>query len=138
MQYHCLFIYHLLRHSSLILLSGDIKSNPGPISTSGQCFLICHFNLNSIAAYSYAKLSFLTAYNLIHSFDIICLSETYLNSETPPNDTSLELPGYNLFRSDHPFNNKRGCVYIYDKSPIPLRITKPVNSICSYSSANLF
>ena len=33
----------------------------------------------------------------VHSFDINCLSETYLNSEPPPNDTRLELPGYNLF-----------------------------------------
>ena len=58
---------------------------------------------------------------LVHSFDIICLSETYLNSETPLNDTRLELSSYNLFRSDHPSNNKRG-VCIYYKSTLPLRI----------------
>ena len=60
--------------------------------------------------------------NLVHSFYIIYLSETYLNSETPPNDTRLELPGYNLFRSDHPSNNKRGGVCVYYKSTLPLRI----------------
>ena len=48
-----------------------------------------------------------------HSFDIICLSETYLNLETPPNDTRLELPGYNFFDSDHPSNNKRRGVCTY-------------------------
>ena len=117
-----ILIYYLLWCNSLILLSGDIKTNPGPILSSGQCFSICHWNLNSITAHNYAKLSLLTAYNLVHSFDIICLSETYLNSETPPNDTRLELPGYNLFRSDHPSSNKRGGVCVYYKSTLPLRI----------------
>ena len=82
---------------SLILLGGDIKTNPNPVSSSEQCFSICHWNLNSIAAW----LSLLTAYNLVHSFDITCLSETYLKSETPSNDTCLELPSYNLFLSDY-------------------------------------
>ena len=65
--------------------------------------------------------------NLVHSFHIIYLSETYLNSETPPNDTRLELPGYNLFRSDHPSNNKREGVCIYYKSTLPLRILNILN-----------
>ena len=120
--YVFILIYYLRWCSSLILLSGDIKTNPGPTPSSGQCFSICHWNLNSITAHNFAKLSLLTAYNLVHSFDIICLSETYLNSETPPNDTRLELPGYNLFRSDHPSNNKRGGVCVYYKSTLPLRI----------------
>ena len=76
-------IYYLLWCSSLILLIGDIKTNSGPISSSGQCFSICNWNLNSITAHNCAKLSLLTTYNLVHSFDIICLSEAYLNSEIP-------------------------------------------------------
>ena len=69
---------------------------------------------------------FFLAYNLVHSFDIICLSGTYLNSETPHYDTRMELPGYNLFRSNHTSNNKRG-VCIYYKSTLPLRILKISN-----------
>ena len=84
-----ILIYYLLWCSSLILLSRDIKINPGPISSSRQCFSICHWNLNSITAHNYAKLSLLTVYSLVHGFDIIPLSEIYLNSETPPNDTRL-------------------------------------------------
>ena len=120
--YLFILIYYLRWCSSLILLSGDIKTNPGPTPSSVQCFSICHWNLNSITTHNFAKLSLLTAYNLVHSFDIIFLSETYLNSETPPNDTRLELPDYNLFRSDHPSNDKRGDICIYYKSTLPLRI----------------
>ena len=104
------------------MLSRDIETNPGPTPSSGQCFSICHWNLNSIIAHNFAKLSLLTAYNLVHSFDIICLSETYLSSETPPNDTRLELPGYNLFHSNPPSNNKRGGVCVYYKSTVLLGI----------------
>ena len=67
------------------LLCEDIKTNPGPFPSSGQCFSICHWNLNIITAHNYVKLSLLTAYIIVHSFAIICLSETYFNSETPPN-----------------------------------------------------
>ena len=74
------------------------------------------------AAHNYVKLSLLAAYNLVHSFDITCLSETYLNSENPPNDTRLELPGYNMIRSDDLSNNKRGGLCIYYKSALFLRI----------------
>ena len=102
------------------MLIGDIKINLGPIFSSGQ-LSICHWNLNIIAAHNYAKLSLLTSHNLVHSFDIICLSKTYLNSKTPHNGTRLELPGYNLFCSDHTPNNERG-VCIYYKSTLPLRI----------------
>ena len=100
-------------------LSGDINTNPGPISRSGQCFSICHCNLNTITGHNYAKASLLSAYNLVHSFDIICLSETYLNSEIPPNDTRLVLSGYKLFHSDYPSNNKRGgCIFLQIDPPL--------------------
>ena len=34
----------------------------------------------------------------------MCLSETYLDSNILPDDSNLEIPGYNLVRSDHPSN----------------------------------
>ena len=47
------------------------------------------------------------------SFDISCLSETYLKSETSSDDDNLEISGYNIIRKDHSSNTKfRGvCVY---------------------------
>ena len=41
----------------------------------------------------YKKISLLSAFISVHKLDIICLSETYLNSETSPDDDSLEIPG---------------------------------------------
>ena len=113
-----ILIYYLRGCNSLILLSGYIKTNPGPTPSSQQYFSICHWNLNSITAHNLAKLFLLTAYNLVHSFDIICLSDTYLNFKAPPNDTRLELPGYNLFRSDHPSNNKEEVFVVITNRPL--------------------
>ena len=61
-----------------LLLSGDIEINPGP--TNGNSLSVCHWNLNGIAAHKFIKISLLEAYNTIHDFDIICLSETFLDS----------------------------------------------------------
>ena len=70
----------------LILLSGDVEINPGPRHNSGEFFSICHWNLNSVLAYNYIKLSSLKAFIAVHKFDIICLSETYLDSSGAPDD----------------------------------------------------
>ena len=62
----------------LVLLSSDVEINAGPKRTPKAILSICHWNLNSISAHNYVKLSLLRAYLAFHKFDIICLSETYL------------------------------------------------------------
>ena len=61
----------LLNH--VITLIGDIETNPGLKPSSKQSFSFCYWNLNSIPTHNYSKISLLTACNLGHSFDIICL-----------------------------------------------------------------
>ena len=106
-------------YSLLLLLSGDVKLNPGPKRNYSNAFSICHWNLNSISADNYAKVFLLKAYIAIHKFDIIFISETYLDSSTPSVDSNLENCRYTLVRSDHPSNNKREGVCIYYKSFVP-------------------
>ena len=43
----------------------------------------------------------------LNKTDIVCISETYLDSSTACNDGNLEMAGYNLIRSDLPSNKKR-------------------------------
>lgn len=73
-------------------------------------------NLNSIATDNFARVVFFKAYNTIHTIDIICLLETYFDSNILFDDSNLEIPGYNLVSSDHPSNRKRGGICIYYKS----------------------
>ena len=62
------------------------------------------------------------AYIAIHKFDVICVLEIYLDSNTPPDDNNLEISGYTLVCSDYPSNNKRSGVCIYYKNFLSLRI----------------
>ena len=106
------FLAIFLGKFDVIMLCGDIELNWIQINSS-QSFSICHWNLNSIAAHNFSKVSLLSVYNKIHNYDIICLSETYLNHNTLFNNDNLKILGYELIRVDHPLNQKRGGIYIY-------------------------
>ena len=80
--------------SRIIILRGDIETNPGSKhSFSSQGLKFCHWNLNSLSSHMYKKTSLLSAFISVHKLDIIYLSETYLNSKTSPGDDNLEIPG---------------------------------------------
>ena len=113
----CIFI---LTIKGFLIRCGDIEVNPGPIDLNKQLLTISHWNLNGIAANNFAKISLLEAYNAVHDFDIICISETFLDSSYSNDDVRLALNGYNLIRSDNINNTKRGGVCIYFKEHLPL------------------
>ena len=58
----------------------------------------------------------------MHKFDIICISESYLNSDTSSNDDNLNILGYNMSRADHPSGNQHGGVCIYYKESLPIKM----------------
>ena len=101
---------YLLHHIRLIRPSGKTELNPGPKPSSFKYFSICHWNLNSITSQDFLKVKLLTAYNVMHKFDIICICESYLNSDTSPSNDKLNIPSYKMFRADHPSGNRRGEV----------------------------
>ena len=103
-------------------LSGDVEENPAPAPSSSQSFSICHWSLNSISAGNYIKLLHLRAYVSTYKFDVICISETYLNSDTSTADENLEIAGYILIRTDHPSNIKRTGVCIYYKHSLAFQL----------------
>ena len=74
-------------------LCGDFEEKLAPKPSSNQVFSICHWNLNSISV-SYIKLSILRPYLSTHKFDVICISETFLDSNTSYEDANLEKVGY--------------------------------------------
>ena len=108
--------------SLVVMLSGDVEVYLGSKNKDKDCLSICHWNLSSISAYDYSKLFLLNSYNSLHKLDIICLSETYLPSNTSLDDGNLEISGYMLVRSDHPSNTKRGGTCLYYKNNLPLKV----------------
>ena len=104
----------------ILILSGDIETNPGPNEKNDLS--VCFWNVNSISAYNFEKLSLLQGYNCIHKFDIICLAETYLDSSFANDDLNLTIDGYNIIRADNPLDVKRGGVCIFYKETLPIKI----------------
>ena len=103
-------------YSLLLLLSEDFELNPRPKHNYSNAFSIFHMNLSSLSAHNYAKGFLLKAYIAIHKFDIVCISETYLDSSTPSDVSNLEISGYMLVRSDHPSNKKEGVFVFITKA----------------------
>ena len=117
-----MFIQFIWVHTLLIRQSGDIEMNPGPKPNPCHSFSICHWNLDGLIAHNYLKVSLLRAYIAIKKFDVICLSETYLDWSNLSDDDNFNLPGYNVVRADHLSNTKKGALCIYFKNSLPLKV----------------
>ena len=75
------FIFLLTLVYMLIILQchGDIEPNPGPRKLKTNKFSVRHWNLNSLSAHSFSKLTQLKAYNSIYKYDFICyLKHTWI------------------------------------------------------------
>ena len=89
-----LYVNHFWLFKIVLKLSGRFEGNLRPKPSSSQNFSICHWNFNSISAHNYIKLSLLRADVSTHKFDVICISETYLDSNlTSTIDENLEIVG---------------------------------------------
>ena len=104
-----------------LLLCGDVELNPGPTKKRNSWFnfSICHWNLNSLTSHNCEKVNLLEAYNAVNKFDIICLSESFLDSSILT-ENNLNINGYKMVREDHPNNVKRGGVCAYVKESLPV------------------
>jgi len=91
----------------LLLMSGDVESNPGPAAQGDLC--VMHANVRSLKR----NIDLLSAES--NQYDVITLSETWLFNETVDNLTKLQLPNFHppvqLDRDDG-----YGGVAIYVKS----------------------
>ena len=120
-----LFIFQHFLVVKLLLRCGDVESNPGP--KSKHCLSVCHYNVNSIVAHNFAKLSSFEAFNAVHNFDIIYISESFLDSSFSSDDSALTLKGYKLVRADHPLDIRRGGTCIYYKETLPIKFLNIIN-----------
>ena len=86
----CLSLHSLwiLYFALSLLQHGYIELKPGP-----KYFSICHSNLNSLTAHNYLKFSQLQAFDLVQKLDILCISETHLDSSVSKDDNALLIEG---------------------------------------------
>ena len=62
------------------------------------------------------------AYISLHVFDVVCISETYLDCTTALDDEHLAITGHNLLRAYHASKINRDDVCVFYKSSLALRL----------------
>ena len=128
------FFFLITFPSLLIILSNDVELHPvSKKDTSKRNFSIAHWNLNSIAVQHFVKFSQLEAYNTLHSYDLICLSDTLLDSATSIDFNDLSLRGYNLHHVDDPDNVKKGGVSVCYKETLAVHFLQTKLDQCIFS-----
>ena len=76
-----------------------------------------HWNLNSVTAYDFERISLIEACNSVYKYDLISIVETHLES-TVDND-KLTPERYSIFEKNHPKNVKKGGVGLCVKDSLP-------------------
>ena len=107
--YENVFTKHLV--DLLLILYDDVEQNPGP-EKEKSLITFCHWNLNGLMAHNFIKVSLLQTLAVTNDYDIICLTETFLDSSVENDDDRIFIPGYNLLRDDNPSNTKRGVLVL--------------------------
>ena len=135
---HCLILNYFIELSlNLLLQYGDIETNPGSIGKCSQYFSFFHRNLNNLPAHNYVRAPLLQAFNTLHKFDLICLSETNLDFSISIEEKSFIIDDYTLLRAYDPSDTKRGRVWIYHKEAISVQVWKESQfPECKISSSN--
>ena len=85
----------------LLICCGDVESNPGPKKQHQISF--CHWNLNGLV-HNFSKVSLLQAISVSNNYDLICLSETFLDPSFDSSDERVTIEGYSLLCADHSSN----------------------------------
>ena len=109
-----IFLLTLVYMFIILQCHEGIEPNLGPRNLKANNFSVCHWNLDSLSAHSFSKLTQIKAYNSIYRYHFICLSETYLDSSIPNN--LIDIEGYKLISADYPDNIKIGgvCIFLFE------------------------
>ena len=99
-----------------LIISGDIECNPGPENIYNQNLSFCQTESRLIILLKSPFWKHITQYTIS---DLICISETFLDTDYSDDDQRLSLQGYDMIRSDPPSNTKRRRVCIYYKEHLP-------------------
>ena len=75
--------------------------------------------MNNLTAHNFQEVNLLEVYSTVNQLDVICLSESFLDSLILTENNNLKVNEYKMVRADHPNNVKRGvCAYVRESLPV--------------------
>ena len=133
----CSLFFLITSLSLILLLSNDTELNPGPKKDiSNQNFSIAYWNLKSIAAQNFIKLSQLETYITMHSYDLIPFSKTWLDLAISTDSNDLSLKGYKLHRVGNLDNVKKAGACVYYKETLVVHCLQTKLHQCNVTEIN--
>ena len=112
----------------LLMKSGDVHPNPGPIENQSNVpqLKICHFNAKILITPDRLDMvcQQLTVEN---AYDIICVSETHIDNTVP--DSDIHIPCYNNYRKDRSRHGGGVCCYVSDHLVAKIRFDLEIDDI---------
>ena len=98
-----------------MLTHGDIEVHPGHPTP----FKFMHWNLNSIPAHDFERVSLLQAFATQEKLNVIAITESALKNKIP--DDKIEIEGFSTLRNDLPNNDRCGGVLLYYKNDLSVK-----------------
>ena len=114
---HTFLIFYFWKASIFLHICGDVEQNPG--GSENDFFQIFHWNVNSLSAHQFQRLSLIESYNSTKNFHFIAITETALRDSDP--DENIFLPGYIPLRNNLPENTTHGGVILYCKEYLAVK-----------------
>ena len=98
-----------------MLTHGDIELHPGPPAF----FKFMHWNLNSIPAHDFERVSLLQAFATQEKLNLMAITESALKSKI--SDDKIEIEGFSTLRNDLSNNDRCGGVLLYYKNDLSVK-----------------
>ena len=109
------FAFYIVVLQILLILSGNIKTNPGPVQTTKTKLSFAMWNLNSLPARGYARIPLIETFHATYDFYLFGVCESSLNLSIP--SESILISGFSPdpFRADKTESSRNGGTCLYFK-----------------------
>ena len=84
-------MFFIIVLQTLLIISGTVEINPGPVITKKTNLSFAVWNLDSIPARDYARIPLIEAFQATHEFDIFGVCESLLNKNIPNDDIFISV-----------------------------------------------
>ena len=105
----------------LLIISGTVHTNPGPVKLTKTKLSFAVRNLDSIPARDYAIIRLIEPFQATYDFDIFGVCESRLNKDIRNDDINISGFSAEPFRADKLENSRCGDVCLYYKENLPIK-----------------
>ena len=118
------FHFVLFVLSILLVSSGSVETNPGPKPDIKNYLSFAMWNLDSLPARDYSRISVIESLQAVHDFDLFAICESSLHEQI--SNENLLIHGFapEPLRADKPLIAHNGGVCLFFKGNIPLKRRK--------------